>query len=430
MKISRNQIFFIFFSKRNIKIFVLLSFFLFQPLFAQALSSGGVGGYPANPDPNIPHSESWFIYSLDLGESKEDALLIFNTSDETKTVKLYAVDSVPSNQGNFALAAEDAPKEDLGGWLKLAETFITLEPGESREVPFTIAIPGNADVGEHSGGIIIQKSSLAEALSQTGASIVTRVGIRVYETVPGEIVKKIELDEFAVKLAAPENQKPFYGIDLSVSNKSTVSLTPKVDLEIRGWGKIDYDDFEDISLKKLRLFFTGQEDFPIHFFSGETLAKDWQLLRGQKVSTHWEWLKPKFGYFTFQAKITYEGDNGPQILETAKISVWVVPWAELGVIGGVILLIIILFISRKIFFSGRNWNKYQTKRDDNLPQIAYQSKVSLKRLAKINKIVKPYVIKPDQIILVPLRFLAKQKDTMSKVKEKAPLKKINNKEGY
>ena len=392
----------------NQRFIIYISFsliFLALPFFvAQALSSGGVGGYPANPDPNIPHSESWFIYSLDLGESKEDALLIFNTSDEIKTVKLYAVDSVPSNQGNFALAAEDAPKEDLGGWLKLAETFITLEPGESREVPFTIAIPGNADVGEHSGGIIIQKSSLAEALSQTGASIVTRVGIRVYETVPGEIVKKIELDEFAVKLAAPENQKPFYGIDLSVSNKSTVSLTPKVDLEIRGWGKIDYDDFEDIiSLKNLRLFFTGQEDFPIHFFSGETLAKDWQLLRGQKVSTHWEWLKPKFGYFTFQAKITYEGDNGPQILETAKISVWVVPWAELGVIGGILGFIILLIILKKLFSKTKKWQPYKAQKGDQLVALAEIRGVGWKKAAKVNKLKTP-LLKEGQIILLPPKF--------------------------
>src|SRR3989338_1625983 len=380
-------------------IFLALLFFV-----AKALSSGGVGGYPANPDPNIPHSESWFIYSLDLGESKEDALLIFNTSDETKTVKLYAVDSVPSNQGNFALAAEDAPKEDLGGWLKLAETFITLEPGESREVPFTIAIPGNADVGEHSGGIIIQKSSLAEALSQTGASIVPRVGIRVYETVPGEIVKKIELDEFAVKLAAHENQKPFYGIDLSVSNKSTVSLTPKVDLEIRGWGKIDYDDFKKINYENVSYFIKGKGEFPIHLFTGETLTKDWQLLRGQKVSTHWEWLKPKFGYFTFQAKITYEGDNGPQILETAKISVWVVPWAELGIISLVILLIIILIIARRILYSGRKWAAYVVQKNDRLIILAKQGQVSWKKLAKVNKLRKPYSIEPGQKILVPPAF--------------------------
>ena len=385
-------------------IFILI--FLFLPLsLAQALSSGGVGGYPANPDPSIPHSESWFIYNLDLGESKEDALLVFNTSDETKTVKLYAVDSVPSNQGNFALAPEDVASQDLGRWIKLSETFVTLEPGESEEIPFTITIPENADVGEHSGGIIIQKSTKAEALGEAGASIVTRVGIRVYETVPGEIVKKIELDEFTVKLTTPKDKEPFYDINLSVLNKSTVSLNPKVDLEIKGWGKIDYSDFEDLSLKKLKLFIAGQEKFPIHFFSGETLTKDWQLLRGQKVSTRWEWPRPEFGRFTFQVKLNYESNDGPQTLITPAITVWIIPWSELSVIGGIILLIIALIIIRRILYSGRQWVPYIIQKNDRLITIAKQHKVSWKKLIKVNKLRKPYSIETGQKILVPPMFI-------------------------
>src|SRR3989338_7578706 len=121
---------------KKLLIFSVLSLGLILPLAVHALGSGGIGGYPANPDPAIQYSESWFIYSLDLGESKDDALLLFNTSDETKTVKIYPVDSIPSNQGNFDLEAEDAPRDGIGAWIKLAETLVTLEPGESREIPF------------------------------------------------------------------------------------------------------------------------------------------------------------------------------------------------------------------------------------------------------------------------------------------------------
>src|SRR3990167_3365713 len=128
-----------------------------MPHPTSALSAGGVGGYPANPDPGVPFSESWFIYNLDLGESKQDAVLVFNTTDEVKAVKLYAVDSTPSNQGNFALKGEDDPRVGIGAWIELSEEVIILEPGKSKEVAFTITIPEDADVGEHSGGIILQK---------------------------------------------------------------------------------------------------------------------------------------------------------------------------------------------------------------------------------------------------------------------------------
>src|SRR3989344_4276145 len=177
------------FTKRTILLacyFLLASFAL--PAFA--LSTGGLGGYPAHPDPTIPYSESWFIYNLDLGERKEDAIVIFNSTDEPETVKLYPVDSVPSNQGNFALESQDAPRDGVGAWITLQENVVTIPPGESREIPFTITIPRNTDVGEHSGGIIIQKAVPGKAEGEAAASIVTRVGIRVYETVPGDIVRQ------------------------------------------------------------------------------------------------------------------------------------------------------------------------------------------------------------------------------------------------
>ena len=413
MNIDKNQINFIFSNKLSaVKFFVLFGlFFLFLPIFSvQALSSGGVGGYPANPDPNVARSESWFVYNLDLGESKEDALLVFNTSDDTRTVKLYAVDSVPSNQGNFALAPEEITPTDLGAWIELSETFITLEPGESREVPFTVTIPDNADVGEHSAGIIIQKSSQAEALGQTGASIVTRVGIRVYETVPGEVVKNIELDDFKVELITPEDEskESYYNIFLAVVNKSTVSLNPEVDLEIGGFGKLEYFSRSNFNFKEgIVVDFKDLTDF----FSGETLEKDWQLLREQKVSTRWEWPIPEFGRFTFQVKLTYPSNDGEsQVLETPVIVIWIIPWVELIVVGSIILLIIIVLITRRLLYSGRKWVSYTVQRNDRLITIAKKSNVGWKKLAKVNKLRKPYSVEPGQKILIPSVIPISQKN--------------------
>src|SRR3989344_2484013 len=182
--------------------FCSLTLLLLPAAAVHALGSGGIGGYPAYPDPSVQYSESWFIYNLDLGESKDDALLLFNSSDEEKTVKLYAVDSIPSNQGNFALKAETDPRLDVGAWVELSATIVTLAPGESREIPFTITIPPDADVGEHSGGIIIQKVDPGAVNAEVGASVVTRVGIRIYQTVPGAITREIELKEFSVMLVS------------------------------------------------------------------------------------------------------------------------------------------------------------------------------------------------------------------------------------
>ena len=375
-------------------------FLLLLPFPLLALTSGGVGGYPANPDPAVQYSESWFIYNLNLEESKEDAIIVTNSSAESQTVKLYAVDSVPSNQGNFALESETDPKDGIGAWIKLLTNLITLDPGESKQVPFIITIPENADVGEHSGGIIIQKAQPGE-VQGTGASIVTRVGVRVYETVPGEIVREVKLEDFQVKRQTPEDALPYYEVTLSVLNQSNVSLRPKTELKIRGWGKLNYEDIKQLDYQTLADFVTGHGPFPIQTFSPQTLAKDWQLLRDQKVTTRWEWDEPEFGRFTFQAVLTYDDAGQKKTLLTPQIVIWVIPWVELSVVGGVIILIIVIYLVRKRKLSGRGWEKYEVKAGDNLLGIAYQAKVSLKLLAKVNNIKEPYLIKPGRVILVP-----------------------------
>src|SRR3989344_3295972 len=380
-------------------IFIFSFFVISAPAFA--LSSGGVGGYPAHPDPNIKYSESWFIYNLDLGESQDDALTVFNTTDEVQTIKIYAVDSVPSNQGNFALEAEADPKDGIGAWIKLAQTFITLQPGENQEIPFTITIPQNADVGEHSGGIILQKAQGRQDQLQNGASIVTRVGIRVYETVPGEIKKVIEIKDFNVNLKKLKDQDPYYEINLTAENQGNVSLQPKVTLAIGGWGKVDY--FTRSSFDYQKGIILDLRDLT-DFFTGEELSRNWQLLRDQKVSTNWTWPKPRFGRFTFQANLTYDTEDGQKTISSKKITVWVIPWLEFAVLGVIVLLVVAFLVIKKIFFGGRNWQSYIIKTGDNLPQIAYQSKVSLKRLVKVNKIGKPFIVKPGQKILIPPVF--------------------------
>src|SRR3989344_2401718 len=372
---------------------LIVGFLVFSPIPTLALGTGGVGGYPANPDPSIKYSDSWFIYSLDLGESKDDALLVFNTSDEAHAVKLYPVDSIPSNQGNFALEAEDAPREGIGAWIKLSEALITLEPGESREVPFTITIPQDADVGEHSGGIIIQKSKVGEVSGSSGASIVTRVGIRVYETVPGEILKEIEVVDFNVQLVPSQNQKPSYDITLIALNKGNVSLKPKANLEISGWGKIKYFPRSNFNYQEgIVIDFKDLTDF----FTGETLSKDWQLLRDQKVTTRWQWPQPEFGRFTFQAKLIYEGNDGEKTLASKAITIWVIPWTELSVIGGIFALIILLIILKKLFSKTKKWRPYKTQKGDQLAALAQAAGVNWKKVSKVNKLKTP-LLKEGQV---------------------------------
>lgn len=384
------------------RLLVIVAFFgafgAAQSVFA--LSSGGIGGYPANPDPGIQYSDSWFIYNLDTGESKEDSLSLQNTSDQTQTIKLYPVDSVATGDGNFSLRDEKDPREGVGAWIKLTKTLVTLAPGAEESVPFTITIPDNASVGEHSGGLILQKTNAPTVnVGSSGASIVTRVGIRVYETVPGTLVKKLELASFTVRGETGPTKGSVYIANLGIENKSNITINATADLNITGWGKRSwfpnskftdgvYLDFSDIT----------------NFFKGEKLPKPLQLLRDQKVGTNWEWSRPVFGHFVFQAVVRYDGVNGPEELTSPTIDVWVIPWNALGVVGILIVLLLVWGIIGRMRGAGKSWKEYKVRPGDQLGTIASAAKISWKKLAKANKLKTPTVT-PGQTIRVPKSFV-------------------------
>lgn len=383
---------------------IVVFFYCLHASTAAALSSGGIGGYPAAPDPGIQFSDAWFIYSLDVNESKEDRILLTNTSDETQTVHLYAVDSIATGDGNFSLKAQTDPQEGIGAWIKLSETTVTLAPGAQREVSFTIAIPESAAVGEHSGGIILQRAEPVDelAVGQNSASIVTRIGVRVYETVPGEMVKKIELTDFSVSKLAIPGKPSVYHVDLSAESKSNVSLEAEATLAITGWGKTKY--FPNSRFKDgLYLDFS---DFG-NFFKGERLTNDWQLLKGQKVATNWEWPIPAFGVYTFQAIIRYEGVSGIEELQTQPITVTVIPWTELIILLIILFLLILIPLVKRLRFGTKKWKTYRVRTGDQLAELARQAGVSWKKLAKVNRLKDP-VIHAGQDLLMPPSFSEQQ----------------------
>jgi len=403
-----------FFAKTAFFLLLLTAFFLF-PRYAFGLSAGGVGGYPANPDPNVKFSESWFIYNLDLGESKEDAIHVFNTTDETQVLKIYPVDSIGSNQGNFALEKEADSREGVGAWITIAESKVVLEPGESMDIPFTISIPPDADVGEHSGGIILEKTSLDYVPGKAGASIVTRVGVRVYQTVPGDIVRDLVITDFEVQKKKATDGRKYYEAALAVENTGNVSIRPAVELHITGWGKTKYFNNSKFS-DGMVIDLTDA----VNFFDGEILKKDWQLLRDQKVKTHWEWPYPRFGRYVFQAKIYLTEGSENSVFVTDPIAVLVIPWMEI-----IIFLILFATIIAFVFLKRRgprkkNWSAYTVAPGEQLVDIASRHDISWKKLAKANKLKSPKVEEGDEILVPPEKGRATVADKKTGLKEARP----------
>lgn len=300
----------------------LLGFFVLAS-FCYAISYGGLGIYPNESEWDEKNSltKSWFIYTLKPGEVEEAKVNVVNQSDQLADVKIYPVDAVTTKDGAFAPQPEDREKVDVGAWITMSVSELSLKPNETKAVDFTIKVPENAEVGDHMGAIVVQSKEAPEAEKGTVMKVVSRVGARIYLTVPGEIIKELEFKDFNWKME--EGQVVFY---LTLANKGNVRIAPK--------GEIEIQDESGNAVDKIKI--TEREVFP----------KDTIVL-----PTRWE--KTIAGKFTALATVDYGGEKPLTKELSFEVESVQGPKKILliigSIIGGIIILLIIFFIIRRKF---------------------------------------------------------------------------------
>lgn len=233
----------------NMKIKILLilatilctSFFVFHVNVCLAISSGGLGIYPNKSEWNLKNgaSKSWFVYDLNPGEIKNSKVDIKNDSDQSVTLKIYPVDAVTTKDGSFAPQSEDSVKKGVGSWINMSTTEISLNPNEVKTVDFVINVPTSAEIGDHMGAIIVQNKKLSGSEIGTAVQVINRLGARIYITVIGEKIEKLEITNFDKTI---ENGKVVF--QLNLVNEGNTRITPKGEIEIKDKNGIVVDKIE------------------------------------------------------------------------------------------------------------------------------------------------------------------------------------------
>lgn len=368
----------------------LLAIFIVVPVGAIAV--GGVGGRPANPDPDNPRTQSIFIMTLDRGESREDEVLVVNNSGEPQTIRLYAVDGIVTNTGSYSCQQESDVQSGLGQWISLSEDEITLNDSTNQTVPFTVTMPKNADVGEHNGCIVFETRDAAEdtTTSEGGnVRVKTRQAIRVAVTVPGELKRDISLEQFAV---TETDGNPLYSVIL----KNVGNVSADVDVKVRV-----------TSLFKNEIYTNG---------GGYPVLPDTQLsLNFSHDDT------PMFGgLYAAEAVIEYGAnidelgaERGETVTKTSEQKLVLIMPSPLG---GLILLVIFLaavavavkYVRKELHHIKivQKGDTHIVKKGDTIQSVAERYGMSWKHLAATNKIKAPYVLTEGQ----PLHVSAKKGD--------------------
>ncbi len=379
----------------------LAIFSLSLSLPALAIEYGGIGGRPAYPRGDNPRSQSIFIHNnVQTGSVVNEGIKVLNNTAETKSMVVYATDSVVASGGNFACAQKADGNKNVGNWIKLAKDEVMLASMSNEVIPFAINIPATADVGEHSGCIVIQEKSPSADVKAgiSGVSLSFRTGIRVSLTVPGDLKKELKIKDFSVK----KNEN---------SSVGGYVLTPT----IQNLGNTAVDADTKVSPR----YFFGRA---LRDASGKilTFGGASPVLRGQDASRNYELTRDHLfwgGWYRVGLTVDYNAD--PNVDENSSqdvvlthlagptLTIFAFPQPVALIIEIVVLLIILLLLylfiikwKRKNWIKN-NWIEHKVKSGDSVEHLVEHYHVAWKLFVKTNHLRPPYTLKVGEVVKVP-----------------------------
>lgn len=349
---------------------------------AGAIATGGIGGRPANPDPSNPRTESIFIYTLKQGATKNDQLLLSNNTEQTQTINLYAVDGQVTNTGAYTCKQKSEAREDLGNWVNLAESQVTLAASEKKVVDFTVTVPTTADVGEHDACLVFENAN-DPATTSSGVRIRTRQAIRMVVTVPGNLHRDIEITGFDVAQNEHGNQQFL----LSLSNKGNVSADVETNVTLKSlFGSTVFSDggsYPALPNQKLDLNFTNTK----HPFFGGWYSATATISYSKKAGS--------FGVSNDKSQLITKSS------EAKTVFVWPSPYFF-------VLLAAILLASGVWLWQWtlrrraiEKWHTRTVVEGDTLESLAEGTGIGWKRIARANHVKAPYTLHVGTKLRIP-----------------------------
>lgn len=374
---------------RRLLITALMMLAPFAPALVAAVEYGGLGGVPANPDPDNPRTQSIFVHTIPPGESKQDAVKVVNNTPDTKVIEVYATDSEVASGGSFACRQKVDQAVAVGSWIRLSEEEIELAPGTNKVVPFDITVPKDVDVGEHNGCIVIQEKNGPTEQVGNGVQLSFRSALRVAVTIPGEISKDLEFKELAV-----DKQPKKYVFSAKLHNKGNVSLDTEVKVYVK-------------NLSNKTIYENGGV-YPL-------------LAQQQPVELNFDFLRPFWGgVYRVSGTAAYNGDakavlgstDGRNVIKHAPGRLLFIPPQPLAITAIALALVLVFavawLVSRKLrkrrsHTKGVVWKLYTVRQGDTLAHLARRLHTDWKVIAKKNKLRPPYDLEAGSTIKLPIR---------------------------
>lgn len=292
------------------------------PASASAAEDAPISWSVTPADGAGPDGRVFVEHEIDAGATVDDRFAVRNLGAEEVTFRLSAADGFYNANGRFDMLPSDQESVAAGTWIDLPET-VTVAPGGTAVVPFSITVPDDAEPGDHAAGIAASVVSSA-AGGGTGVGVESRVGFKVMTRVTGEL-----RPEFAVRQVESDYSLSWNPLRPGrVTTTFTVANTGNARLVVEG----------ALALAGRTAAFPAEGERRGELLPGEerafvvVLDEAWPLLLLS-------------GDLTVTPLVSSE-ESAEATPSATAVTVWAVPWPQLLILAGVALLIVALWGGR------------------------------------------------------------------------------------
>jgi hypothetical protein len=267
---------------------------------------------------------SWIELTVDPGTVVEEHMAVRNLGTQPAMFALTAADGYFTDKGRFNMLPASSPSVAAGTWISLPDT-VTVAPGETAIVAFTVDVPADATPGDHAAGVAASVLSAGSAGDGSAVSVESRVGFRVMTRVTGTL--RPEVAATGVDARYRTSWNPFepgeLTIDVAAANVGNVGFRLTHDTDAAG--RIEPSETEELDM----------------------LPGDARTVTVE-VDDVWPLLFTR-GTVTLTPEVA-ERDDAP--LEAvrpvrAEYFAWTIPWPQLAVAGALALIAVAIFGARR-----------------------------------------------------------------------------------
>lgn len=200
--------------------------------FAHAAVAPTFSVHPAEFDPSNPATRSYFIRDVRPGQSFTGGVVVRDTGSQPITLLVYAADGL-TGQTTGVVYANRGPSASAGAaaWVQIGLSQMTLQPGEQRTVPFSVAVPAGTAPGDHLAGIAFQDARASTSGTQFRIREVIREVVGVLVRVPGAASPKLRVGPLRLEQLPGTN---LGAIAVGIANSGRLYCKPLLAVSLRG----------------------------------------------------------------------------------------------------------------------------------------------------------------------------------------------------